>query len=59
MSLGQIPGGELRGYYRLENVNDSGPNGLTLTNNNSVTFTAGRFGNGANYGTTGTNMGLR
>lgn len=59
MSLGQVPGGGLRGYYRLENVNDTGPNGFTLTNNNSVTFGAGKFHNAAEYGTSGTNKGLR
>src|SRR5688572_13521936 len=58
MSLGEIPAGGLRAYYHLENVNDSGGNGFTLTNNNSVTFPAGKFNNGAEFGTTGTNKGL-
>lgn len=40
----------LKAYYKLENVNDSGPNGYTLTNNNTATFTDGVFGNGADFG---------
>jgi hypothetical protein len=39
----------LQGYWRLENVNDSGPNGYTLTNNNTVTFAAGKWNNGSNH----------
>jgi hypothetical protein len=58
MALGEIPGGNLRAYYKLENENDSSGNGLTLTNNNSVTFTSGKFNNGANFGSSGTNKGL-
>ena len=58
-SLGEIPGGNLRGYYRLEDVNDTGPNGYTLTNNNSVTFGVGKFANAADFGSSGTNKGLR
>ena len=35
-------------YYKLDNISDSaGPN--TLTNNNSVTFVAGKIGNAANF----------
>lgn len=41
--------------YRLDSVNDSGLNGYNLTNGNSVTFSAGRYGNAANFGTSGTN----
>lgn len=40
-----------KSYYKLENVNDSGPNGYTLTNNGTVTFSAGKFNNGADFGT--------
>lgn len=58
MSFGEIPGGDVRAYYKLENVNDSGPNGYNLTNNNSVTFAAGKFTNGADFGSSGTNKGL-
>jgi hypothetical protein len=44
-------------YYKLENTTDSaGAN--TLTNNNSVTFTAGKINNGANFGTSNTNKSL-
>jgi hypothetical protein len=35
-------------YYKLADENDSGPNALTLTNNNTVTFAAGKIGNAAN-----------
>ncbi len=35
-------------YYPLSNVNDS-VGGLTLTNNNTVTFSAGKIGNAANF----------
>jgi hypothetical protein len=58
MSLGEIPGGNLRAYYKLENVNDSSGNGFTLTNNNSVGFAQGKFTNGADFGSSGTNKGL-
>jgi hypothetical protein len=34
-------------YWKLEDVNDSHTNGLTLTNNNSVTFTSGKVNNAA------------
>jgi hypothetical protein len=36
-------------YYPLENLNDVSGNGLTLTNNNAVTFTAGKVVNAANF----------
>jgi hypothetical protein len=58
MALGEIPGGNLRAYYKLENVNDSSGNAFTLTNNNSVAFNSGRFTNSADFGSTGTNKGL-
>lgn len=48
----------LKAYYKLENVNDSSGGGFTLTNNNSVTFTAAKFANGANQGTGNTNKSL-
>lgn len=47
---GSVPSsllGGLAAYYPLSNVLDSGPNGLTLTNNNSVTFATGKVGNAA------------
>jgi hypothetical protein len=40
----------LSAFWKLENVNDSSPNGYTLTNNNTVTFPAGKVGNGASLG---------
>lgn len=47
------PGDALRAdvvaYYRLSDVSDSGPNGYTLTNNNSTSFGAGKVGNCANF----------
>lgn len=42
-------------YYRGDDVNDSGGYGNTLTNNNSVTFTSGKFGNAFNFGSTAGN----
>lgn len=36
--------------YRGENVNDSSGNGKTLTNNNSVAFNPGKFGNAFDFG---------
>jgi hypothetical protein len=58
MALGEIPGGNLRAYYKLENLNDLSGNGFTLTNNNSVAFNQGKFTNGADFGSSGTNKGL-
>ena len=47
----------LLAYYKLEDVSDSkGAN--TLTNNNTVTFTGAKFGNGANLGASNTNKSL-
>lgn len=39
----------LKEYYQLEGL--TGKNGNTLTNNGSVTFTAAKYNNGANFGT--------
>lgn len=44
-------------YYKLENVNDS-KSSFHLTNYNTVTFTAGKFNNAANFGTANTNKRL-
>ena len=44
-------------YYKLEDVNDS-KGGFTLTNNNTVTFAAAQFNNGADFGTANTNKSL-
>jgi hypothetical protein len=44
-------------YYKLSDVSDSkGSN--TLTNNNTVTFVAGKYGNAADFGATNTNKSL-
>ena len=41
------------GYWLLEDTADSSGNGTTLTNNNTTTFTAAKFGNGSEHnGTT-------
>lgn len=48
----------LRIYNRLENVNDSGPNGYNLTNVNTVAFNAAKFNNGADLGASNTNKAL-
>jgi hypothetical protein len=47
----------LKAYWRLEDLNDS-KGTSTLTNNNSVTFTAAKFNNGANFGTANANKNL-
>lgn len=39
----------LIGYWKLENVNDSHTNSLTLTNNNSVAFSSGKVSNAAAF----------
>lgn len=44
-------------YYKLENTTDT-KGGTSLTNNNSVTFTAAKFNNGANFGSSNTNKSL-
>jgi len=56
--LGQLTGGGLRAYYRLENTNDNGPNGYNLTNYNTVGFGSGRYSQSAQFGSSGTNKGL-
>lgn len=44
----------LQGYWRLEDVNDSGPNGYNLTNVNTATFVSGIFNNAVNLVKTST-----
>ena len=39
----------LQVYYKLENLTDSSGNSLTLTNHGTVTFTAGKVNNAANF----------
>jgi hypothetical protein len=53
MSLGELTGGNLRGYWKLENANDSGPNGYNLTAS-GISYNPSRFTNGADFGNTGT-----
>lgn len=36
-------------YYKFDDASDSGPGSYNLTNNNSVTFSAGKVGNAANF----------
>lgn len=40
--------GALSVFYKLADVSDSGPNALTLTNNNVATFVPGKIGDAAN-----------
>jgi len=58
MSLGELPGGGTRGYWKLSNVNDTSSNGFNLTNQNSVAFSVSKFTTGADYGSSGTNKAL-
>lgn len=54
-----IPQGQyVKAFYHLEDVNDSSLNGYNLTNNNNVTFTAAKIGNGANLGSANANKNL-
>jgi len=51
----------LEAYYRLESgalTTDSGPNGKTLTNNNTVGEGTGKFGGCADFGTANSNKSL-
>jgi len=52
------PTSSTKGLYRLSDANDSSGNSNTLTNNNSVGFVAGKFGNCADFGTSNTNKSL-
>lgn len=57
LSSAFINDANLKAYWRLENVNDS-KNSYNLTNNNTVTFTGAKYGNGANFGSSNTNKSL-
>lgn len=46
-------------YYKMENANDSMFRGFTLTNDNTVTFTSGKYTLAADYSTANTNKCLR
>lgn len=48
-----------KGLYRLSSTTDYSGNGNNLTNNNTVTFVAGKFGNCADFGTSNTDKYLR
>jgi hypothetical protein len=57
--LGEIPpSATLRGYWKLEDVNDSSGNGFTLTNQNTVSFITGKFTNCAQFTNGTSNKGL-
>jgi hypothetical protein len=49
INIPDFPASDLLAFWKLDNVNDSGPNSRTLTNNNSVTFGAGKIGNAAQF----------
>jgi len=55
MSFIMVPHTNCRALYKLPDVNDSSGNNYTLTNNNTVAFVAGKFGNCANFGSSNTN----
>ena len=44
----------IRAYYALEDVNDGSGNGYNLTNTGTVTFSAAKINNGANFGSSNT-----
>jgi hypothetical protein len=48
----------MRGYWKLENENDSSGNSRNLTIRNTVNFNAGRFTNAADFGSSGSTNGL-
>lgn len=56
ININQFP--SIQALYHLEDLTDSSGNGNTLTNNNSVTFPAAKFGNGADLGASNTNKAL-
>lgn len=43
---------QLRAYYRLSDVNDTTISSYDLINNNTVSFVASKFGDGADFGST-------
>lgn len=54
MSLGEVPAGtHFRGYWHLENTNDSSGNVRNFINTGSVTFGSGKLKNAALFGTSG------
>jgi hypothetical protein len=50
LSLSLASDANLKAYYKLESTADTGPNNYTLTNNGTVTFSAGKYNNAANFG---------
>lgn len=50
--------GTTAALYHLSSTTDAGGNGFHLTNNNSVGFAAGKFGNCADFGNANTNKNL-
>jgi hypothetical protein len=56
-SLPLFNSANLVAYYKCEDVSDS-KGAYTLTNNNSVTFTGAKYGNGANFGSSNSDKSL-
>lgn len=50
---GLLNDANLQGYWRLEDANDSGPNGYNLQQPVGITFSAGKFGNGVDIENSG------
>ncbi len=48
----------VRGYWKLEDINDSGANGYTLTNNGSCSFVAGKDNNAVDFGSSNSSKSL-
>lgn len=55
MSFSIWPAPGILALYHLEDVNDSSGNSYTLTNNNTVGFAIGKFGNAADFGASNAN----
>lgn len=53
----EISDGSVKALYHLEDAVDASGNGYNLSNYQSVGFTAGKLGNGADYGSTFNNNG--
>lgn len=49
INIPDFPTTGLLAFWKLDNVNDSSGNANTLTNTNSVTFSAGKIGNSADF----------
>jgi hypothetical protein len=49
INLPDFPTSDLLAFWKLDDLTDSSGNGYTLTNNNSVTFGAGKIGDAAQF----------